>query len=232
MTKLNHTIKTTLKKVLYINSSENSLSFGSEFETPNSKYLGIFNFDISKLDDSNMKFDDFCSLLKEDSSILTLTEKKYAYKDSTLENEHIRELAEHVIRKFAKSGIQGYYENNQKENPVPEYENAKVLYAGKSKDKGPLSGNGLGFKTSSTYIMVLDRNGMIVRAIFDVTVKSHGEDFEHYLLQDNQEYVLITNAILTGLDYSNLQLYENEQKEKSNDVKQTSFIEEDKRILN
>lgn len=216
-------ITTTLVKITHVKNNEGELGFGTVCLGSNgSKSYRYFIFK-NKFDESNLTVGNFKKSLIVGS--LKMGDIS-AFEISTFENdEEFNIMAQNVLKKLAQDGCQGESINN-KADPLPEYENAEILFAYCTpQDLGGYAFD-MGDQHSRKYMLLIKHNGVLEEVKTRVAVAIGG----NHLLNYNKEKVLVITLEREEIDSENAKLYaENDSASVSAALPVTLFYEEKRR---
>lgn len=211
LTQVNYNVKSQLYKITHINSN-NGLKFGAcyLFDSMEYKTYRMFTIDDSKFYNDKLTINEL-KIMMVNQRLISSKFKAETPEISTIENDpEFQTMAENVLVKLAQDGCQGQSINN-KADPLPEYENAKILFAYFTKDRG------LGFAFDMGLIRCFDcmfivktKEGKIEELFATVSVAYSGKDENghyYYLEELDTNNVLILKLESEEIDSENAKLY-------------------------
>ncbi len=207
LTKACYGFQTDLVAITHIKSNDDGVGFGAYcYSINNSKVYEYFILNMNTQTAVKMTVGDFIDQLKQNSAIKYSIEGA-GCETSTLENDpEFQTMAQNVLVKLARDGCQGESINN-KADPLPEYENAKILFGYKTKANLKDYAFDMGLQANCNYFLIVSYGNIIEELNMKVAVNDSAKGDNYYLTNLDTNKVLIVNLEREEIDSENAELY-------------------------
>lgn len=216
--------------VVYINATSGSLEIGLLMEN-NGLNVKQFGTMVSKdnswsefiEDDKNNSIDKFKEYIETGSKSLKYENPityEYNTKDASTEQlTEFKTMTKNILTKIATIGIQLTSVNEPGVNPIPEYENAKVLFGFKTPAGSVGIGADLGNSKTWHHYYLLDVNGQLEFANVEISssIDRVANEKENVLNANDKGYI-IAKVERDKINNENKLLFENNTKQTKTDV--------------
>ena len=216
--------------VVYINATSGSLEIGLLMEN-NGLNVKQFGTMVSKdnswsefiEDDKNNSIDKFKEYIETGSKSLKYENPityEYNTKDASTEQlTEFKTMTKNILTKIATIGIQLTSVNEPGVNPIPEYENAKVLFGFKTPAGSVGIGADLGNSKTWHHYYLLDVNGQLEFANVEISssIDRVANEKENVLNANDKGYI-IAKVERDKINNENKLLFENNTEQTKTDV--------------
>lgn len=129
---------------------------------------------------------------------------------NSTELSEFNQMTENILTKIATKGIQTDSIKNPCENPIPEYENANVIFGFKTPAGGTSAGLDMGYVRSWEHYYILEVDGKLefvnIRISSSITINNATDEKENVLNAKDNGY-MITKVDRKEIDKGNQELY-------------------------